>query len=149
MNVRKMRRGDVRKIEELEKEAFTVGPYDYKMLLLSYKMSQGMSIVVEEGDRIIGYGIAIPVDSKDADIESIGIHPHFQGKGIGKLIMQNLEDMMRKRGFEKSILEVREKNIPALRLYKKMGYETSEFIENYYEEFFEGSRNAFRMIKYL
>ncbi len=149
MNIRKMRRGDVSKIEELEKEAFTVGPYDYKMLLLSYKMSKGMSIVVEEGDRIIGYGIAIPVDCKDADIESIGIHPQFQGKGIGKLIMQHLEDMMRKKGFEKSILEVREKNIPAIRLYKKMGYETTEFLENYYEEFFEGSRNAFRMIKYL
>ncbi|MCL4327514.1 MAG: GNAT family N-acetyltransferase [Candidatus Thermoplasmatota archaeon] len=149
MIIRKMTRSDITGITDLEKRAFSVGPYDYNMLKISYKLAKGMSLVALESHAVLGYAIAIGIDEEDADVESIAVDPLYQGRGVGKQLLLALEDLMRSRGYIRSVLEVREKNVSAISMYRKNGYVISEFIENYYEESFEGSRNAFRMIKNL
>ncbi|MGP6207136.1 ribosomal protein S18-alanine N-acetyltransferase [Cuniculiplasma sp. SKW3] len=149
MNIRKMKRSDLKNLVNLEKRSFPVGPYDYNMLKVSYKLSKGMSIVMEESGKIIGYAMGIGMNETDCDVESIAIDPEYQGKGLGRELLQALEDIMRSRGYKRSVLEVRDKNLSAIKLYLSAGYIQSEFLENYYEEFYEGSRNAFRMVKDL
>lgn len=149
MNIRKMKRGDLKTLVNLEKRSFPIGPYDYNMLKVSYKLSKGMSIVMEESGKIVGYAIGIELDETQCDVESIAIDPDYQGRGMGRQLLQALEDIMRSRGYKRSVLEVREKNVSAIKLYLRAGYRQSEFLENYYEEIYEGSRNAFRMVKDL
>ena len=149
MNIRKMKKSDIKKLVNLEEKAFPVGPYDYNMLRLSYKLSRGMSIVLEDSARIIGYAMGIGIDEIHCDVESIAIDPDYQGMGFGKKMLLSLEEIMRSRGYKSSVLEVREKNSGAIRMYTSAGYIISEFLENYYEEMYEGSRNAFRMVKNL
>lgn len=54
-----------------------------------------------------------------------------RGKGIGAQAMQYLEDEIRAAGYRRIELGVFEYNAPAIKLYKKMGYEEIGRIENF------------------
>ncbi len=60
------------------------------------------------------------------------VHPRCQGKGIGKMLMKKLIDLADNWIPIKRIeLEVIEDNIPAINLYKKLGFE-QEGVKKYY-----------------
>jgi len=52
----------------------------------------------------------------------------YRGKGIAGLILIELENWAKEMGFENCILETGKRQIEAIRLYKKSGYEV---ITNY------------------
>lgn len=117
-----------------------------KRMILTEK---SFSLVAEEGGRVIGYVAAIPLDDVSADVESIAVHPDHQGKGLGGIMLDRIEDVMRGLGYSKSILEVRDMNFESIKFYKKHGYEEIRHMESYYHEYFRGSRGAYRMAKNL
>ncbi|MHB8361746.1 MAG: GNAT family N-acetyltransferase [Thermoplasmataceae archaeon] len=149
MIIREYRPEDLESIVRIEEKAFTVGPYNIHMLREILHHPDSFSLVCTENNEIIGYAVAIPLDEKIADVESIAVDPAYSGKGIGKSLMIGLEQWMIKNEFQFSVLEVREFNVEAIGLYIKLGYIQSEFLRNYYEFEFKGSRNGFRMIKNL
>lgn len=53
---------------------------------------------------------------------AIGVHPDFQGKGIGSKLLQFLDEEGRKHGIRKICLRVLSTNITAISFYKKNGY---------------------------
>lgn len=62
---------------------------------------------------------------KEAGAAWIGItigEESARGKGLGKLAMQYLEDEIKKAGYRRIELGVFEFNLPAQKLYQKMGY---------------------------
>ncbi|PIC77433.1 GNAT family N-acetyltransferase [Sporosarcina sp. P19] len=61
--------------------------------------------------------------------------PECRGKGIGVMALEYLEEQVRKHGLERIELGVFVFNEPALKLYKKLGYQEIGRIENftYYE----------------
>lgn len=119
------------------------------MLRRMFNGKNSFSFVADEGGKILGYVSAIPIGEKAADVESIAVDPAFSGRGIGGLLLETVEDEMKKRGFASSILEVRDKNFESIEFYRKHGYVEIEYIENYYREIYRGSKGAFRMLKPL
>ncbi len=77
--------------------------------------------VAEEADRIIGCGAIGPYWGKEdeSSLFSIFVHPDYQGKGIGRMIVGALEQ-------DEFALRARRIEIPAsitgLPFYRKMGY---------------------------
>ena len=138
---------DLEAVAELEKSAFPVGPYTKAMLKRIFRMRESFNIIAEEGGKIVGYIIAIPLDGESADIESIAVHPDFQRTGLGTKLMAMMEKEILKRGFSATILEVRDMNTEAISFYKKHGYTIISHMPTYYKEYFRGSRGAYRMIK--
>ncbi|MFN1217221.1 GNAT family N-acetyltransferase [Chryseobacterium kwangjuense] len=57
-------------------------------------------------------------------IRSLSVNPQFQGKGIGKMAMQIVDDFVRENFPEcdEIVLAVNQKNIPAYHMYLKTGY---------------------------
>ncbi|MCL4438620.1 MAG: ribosomal protein S18-alanine N-acetyltransferase [Thermoplasmataceae archaeon] len=149
MNLRKYVPQDLDAIVEIEKKAFPVGPYSRRMLKRVLKEGGSISVVAEVDSVIAGYAVLLPLNEDEADIETIAVLPEFHGKGISDRLMEYLEEEARKRSFSEIILEVREKNLRAISFYRRHGYEVISYIPEFYHEYYEGSRGAFRMSKAL
>jgi len=140
---------DLPAIVGLEARAFEVGPYSRRMLKRIFKMKGSFNIIAEEDNKILGYAVAMPLDLFSADIESIAVNPAYHGRGIGTVLIKEIEAEMVRRGYLHSILEVRDRNEEAIGFYKKNGYTNLEYLPEYYGEAFRGSRGAIRMHKFM
>jgi len=54
---------------------------------------------------------------------AISLFKEFRNQGLGKLLMTAMVDYLRKRGYKQTSLNVKKENY-AVKLYKKMGFET-------------------------
>lgn len=140
---------DLDSLAGLEERAFPVGPYTRGMLRRIFSVPGSFNIIAEDGGKIVAYIIAIPLDGKSADVESIAVDPEYQNSGLGTVLMEKIEATMIERGYRFSILEVRDQNVEAIGFYRKNGYEVVVHLPKYYKEFFRGSRGAYRMKKEL
>ena len=61
--------------------------------------------------------------AQEAQLRFMGIHENYQGKGLGKLLIDYLEDKARSMGAEIMILQAREK---AVSFYERNGYNVTE-----------------------
>ncbi|QRF76346.1 ribosomal-protein-alanine N-acetyltransferase [Thermoplasmatales archaeon] len=140
---------DLAEIKRLENEAFTVGPYSKRMLRRIFTAPVSFNVIAEEEKTIMGYAVAMPLDQGVFDIESIAVHPNAQKKGIGSILIVEIEKQMKAHGGKVSILEVRDRNDSAIKFYKDHGYEVTGHLENYYSLKHNESRGAYRMAKQL
>lgn len=92
----------------------------YTQKLLSFAEFFALSI----GEKDLGILAIYTNDklNKTAFISCIGLHPDFQGKGYGKLLMNQAITSTRNEGMEKIELEVNLKNTRAARFYYKYGF---------------------------
>jgi ribosomal protein S18 acetylase RimI-like enzyme len=63
------------------------------------------------------------VPSKAGRIIELFIDEQFRGKGIGKRLMEKMEDYFRQYGSDVSKVEVFEPNVKAHNFYRKLGYQ--------------------------
>lgn len=56
-------------------------------------------------------------------IHDIIVNPAYRGKGLGKAMMEKLEEVSEERDYCKITLEVREDNTVAQSLYRSLGYD--------------------------
>lgn len=56
-------------------------------------------------------------------VEELAVHPEFQGKGIGRFMLEQLEHLAKLRGLTHLVLEVAENNQNALAFYKKRAFQ--------------------------
>lgn len=75
-------------------------------------------IAVEEG-KIVGCGRAHFNSDEEAQIRYMAVENHWQVKGIGKLILDELEKKVIEKGAKKIILHARES---VVKFYEKNGY---------------------------
>ncbi len=149
MKLRPFNDNDLKDISKIENASFSVGPYSLIMLKSMIYSNSSFTIVVEENNKIIGYGTAAKLNKDSMDIESIAILPEYHGKGYGSKLIEAIENEIKKRGYKKLVLEVREKNENAKNFYLNHGYKIINPLENYYLLEFKGSRNAYRMEKII
>ena len=56
-------------------------------------------------------------------VRCVAVVPHVQGRGVGKLLMQYLENLAQQKGIKEIILDAREN---AVQFYLSIGYEIFE-----------------------
>lgn len=76
----------------------------------------------EEIGRFLGDASTSLSTSKVAGVESLHVDEKMRRKGIGEALMARFEEEAKKRGFNIIQLGVERTNVPAIELYKKMGY---------------------------
>lgn len=62
-------------------------------------------------------------DMRPLFVEELAVHPGFQGKGIGRFMLEQLEHLAKLRGCTHLVLEVAENNQNALAFYKKRAFQ--------------------------
>ena len=109
-----------------------------------YKRFPETFIVAELNKEIVGYimcRIETGIPSfkllgitKKGHVISIAVLPRYQQKGIGYALMREATQAMMNYNAKECYLEVRKSNRPAVGLYKKLGFEISRTVRNYYAD---------------
>lgn len=89
-------------------------------------------IVAEDGGRPVGYA-GLSVAGATADVMTIGVPAVAQGSGVGKMLLEELLAIATRAGVDAVLLEVREDNMPARRLYQRSGFEQISVRRRYYQ----------------
>lgn len=71
---------------------------------------------------MIGYGAYQPLDSDCAEVKRIFVRPSARRKGVGRLILRQLEDELRRCGFVTVVLEAACGRPVPPELYESAGY---------------------------
>jgi [ribosomal protein S18]-alanine N-acetyltransferase len=86
-----------------------------------------------ETEGIIGFGCFWAI-LDEAHITLLAIHPRYQGRGLGQLLLCGLLDRAREVEMARATLEVRDSNQNALHIYTKYGFETVGRRKKYYQD---------------
>ncbi|MHB8258938.1 MAG: GNAT family N-acetyltransferase [Bacteroidia bacterium] len=78
---------------------------------------------IKNNDIAIACARLLFVDDEIAQVRSMAVHPAYQQKGLGKLVLTYLEEVAQKNNRLKVILHAREN---ALKFYEKCGYNRKE-----------------------
>ncbi len=99
-----------------------------------------------ETPRIAGFVVAHPTRAKYGRILTLDILPEARRFGLATSLMMECEQRLRTLGCCDVYLETAVDNEPALRLYRKLGYEILRTLPEYYSSH---SLDAFQMGKRL
>ena len=101
-------------------------------------------IVAEENGEVVGYimcRIETGIPSfkllgitRKGHVISVAVLPENQRKGIGQALMREAMEAMVNYKAKECYLEVRASNVPAVNLYRKMGFEVARTIRGYYAD---------------
>jgi len=100
---------------------------------IASKSSKFESEFTYKNSYIIGIGCLWAI-LEEAHITILGIHPQYQGLGLGQLLLYALMRSAWERGLERATLEVATSNISALSLYHKFGFQDVGRRRGYYQQ---------------
>ncbi|WP_442597630.1 ribosomal protein S18-alanine N-acetyltransferase [Neobacillus sp. D3-1R] len=130
---RLMREEDIDQIVEIEKLSFATPWSKESFYNELYKNQFATYVVLEDGEKIIGYcGAWIVID--EAHITNIAVLPEYRGKKLGESILTKIMEVAREMGAKSMTLEVRVTNIVAQNLYRKLGFNNGGIRKNYYTD---------------
>lgn len=90
-----------------------------------YNQSDSLKYVVVayDGEQAIGCGAIKPYTESVMEVKRMYVAPDARGKGVASIILQELETWTRELAQEKRLLETGVKQLEAIRLYQKNGYQ--------------------------
>ena len=118
--------------------------WNYNIFRTELENGNSKYLVAKIDSKIIGFAGIIPV-LDEADISNIVVHKSFRNRKIGSLLLSKLIDLAISLNLNILNLEVRESNIPAIKLYKKYNFEVCGLRKKYYDN----TENAILMKKNL
>ena len=85
-------------------------------------------LVARLGDRPVGCGALRPLDdgggpASTAEIKRMYVTPEARGRGVARAILDRLEATARDVGYARVLLETGNRQLAAIRLYERAGYE--------------------------
>jgi ribosomal-protein-alanine N-acetyltransferase len=118
--------------------------YSTRFFMNLFKRFPETFIVAEFDNKIIGYimcrietgipNFKILGITKKGHVISIAVLPDHHRKGIGYKLIKEAMKAMEKYKAKECYLEVRESNIPAITLYKKLGFQPAKTNRSYYAD---------------
>lgn len=131
MTIVTMEKCHVSQIAALEKRFFSA-PWDENSI--SSELSNPLSywLVAVEEDTVVGY-VGSQTVLGESDMMNLAVHPDYQRQGIGESLVLALMEGLREKGSHCLTLEVRASNLPAQKLYEKLGFRTVGKRKNYYQ----------------
>jgi [ribosomal protein S18]-alanine N-acetyltransferase len=84
-------------------------------------LGSGVILVTEQSGKLCGF-LCATAAAEDWEIENMAVHADFQRRGIADQLVRALIQRAGSTSASAILLEVRESNQPARRLYKKHGF---------------------------
>ena len=127
--LRDMREDDLPAIMDIERSAYEF-PWTDGIMRDCFKFGY-LCKVYESREGIIGYGI-LSIAAGECHLLNICIYPEHQRLGHGARLVAHLLQAARLAGARSALLEVRQSNKSAFRLYHRMGFNEIGQRKSYY-----------------
>lgn len=101
--------------------------------------------------EVIGIYVLYETQFDKVEIKNIAIAEDYQGKGIGKLMLQHATKTAKEKGYKSIIIGTANSSIAQLYLYQKQGFDITEikkdfFLKNYPEPLIENGIQVKHMV---
>lgn len=130
MVIRKGTKEDIEAIYNIELESFSV-PWSLESITKELENEMAYYVVAEEEGQVLGYAGLWDVVG-EGQITNIAVRPSGRRKGIGKKLVEGLIAYGKEKSLEVLILEVRQSNEAAIKLYSGAGFKEIGKRKNYY-----------------
>jgi len=127
-----MTKNDIDSIVEIDSRVLGQRRTDYYerkgALALDHERQLVTSMVAEYDGRIIGFTMGnlymgeYGIPEATASLDTIGVHPDYQGKGVASELIRSYVTHMKKAGVEKVYIMVNWNDWGMLRLFEKFGF---------------------------
>ncbi|MBD2159805.1 GNAT family N-acetyltransferase [Limnothrix sp. FACHB-1083] len=96
-----------------------------------YLATGGEFWVIYQGSQLVGTGAYYPIDRGDraVEIRKMYLLPLARGQGLGRWLLQQLEQAAARRGFQIAWLETASVLATAVQLYETSGYQLTQGVE--------------------
>ena len=129
MDFRPMDKADVETIVRIERASY---PYPWTQGNFTDCLASGYSCWTGEIEgQIAGYWLTMFAVG-EGHILNCCVAPAWRGRGFGIRLMEHLLEIAQNHHTQELFLEVRPSNIPAVKLYERMGFETIAERRHYY-----------------
>lgn len=107
--------------------------------------------VAEINNQVIGEYVLYRINAQEVEIKNIAVDEVYQGKGIGKFLLNDAARQATNQGFSRLTIGTSNASIAQLYLYQKHGFEIYSikynfFVDNYAEPIFENGIQCKHMI---
>ena len=106
--------------------------WNYQIFKSELENPNSVYFIIRQNNEICGFIGALQV-LDTADIMNIVIKKSYRGKGLSKILLEYIINYCKENNIKKINLEVSSKNIVAINLYKKYGFEEVGCRKNYYK----------------
>ena len=132
VSIREATERDANEIARIELLSFRT-PWSEEMILSEMREPLSTFFVAVFQDNVIGYyGFLHILD--ELHILNVAVDPTFRQKGIGNKLIAHLVEKACALSARAVTLEVRESNLPAIRLYEKFGFVSAGVRPHYYTD---------------
>lgn len=133
VQLRSMTAGDIPAVHALETELFPDDAWPLAGFEAELAQTDTRDYwVYEDEGKVVGYAglcTVLPI----SDIQTIALAPDYQGRGLGRKMMNLLIDTARAKKALDVMLEVRFDNPTAINLYESLGFTTIHRRPGYYK----------------
>jgi [ribosomal protein S18]-alanine N-acetyltransferase len=131
MHIRRMTPADVSTVVDIDTAAGILSPWSPNAYARELLKGTTYAWVAEVDGRLAG-SLTMWEVVGEAEIANVAVHPDFWRQGIGRALVQAALEKAAELGFERVMLEVRESNHAAQRLYRAFGFEEDGRRRGYY-----------------
>jgi ribosomal-protein-alanine N-acetyltransferase len=120
---------------QIEKQCFEQEAFTKQQLAYLLTDNSTLRLAAFVNDKIVGFLISrVDIERKAlfGHIITVEVTPAYRRQGVAQKLLQDTEAIFKHHGIEECRLEVRENNVAALSLYRKLGYQEVGKLKRYY-----------------
>lgn len=131
-HIRDIHEQDIEKIRRLEQKSFP-DPWGYAGIRESLEQSYTKLFGAWAGDELLGY-VIVYFAADEGELVRIAVDPPRRREGVASGLLMELMKVCRAKGVKRVLLDVRESNKAAIKLYESMGFEADGMRKNFYDK---------------
>lgn len=127
---------DIPQVVTIEKKSFPTpwSPYAFACELSDNDFAYYLVVnPAQDPKTVVGYGgMWLIID--EAHVTNIAITPAYRGKALGELLLRGMIELALSKNILRMTLEVRPSNLPAQKLYNRLGFKAAGIRPGYYAD---------------
>ncbi len=131
ITIEKMKSEYIDDVYEIDKLSVPI-PWSKKSIEEEMNNMLANFIVAKEDEKVVGFAMCWFI-MDECHIGNIAVHPDYRHQKIASKLLDELLKGTKEHGTNYLLLEVRVSNIPAINLYKKLGFEEVVIRKKYYK----------------